>query len=458
MLQLSSYSLVSPLLPGRGELQNEGVMIPWKEHIQQHTLSVEQAAGLVNSEDTVVLSHACGEPRRLPGALVEQAGRLRGVKIVHMVVMGPALYSQKGMEDSFRHIALFAGGSTREAIREGRADYLPCFFSQIPSLFDNVLPIDVAMITVSPPDANGYCSLGVSVDYTRKAVQAARIVIAEVNPNMPRTHGESFVHASEIDYFVNVDDPLYELKSPQISEVELAIGWHVAELIEDEACLQLGIGGIPDAVLSNLGSFKDLGIHSEMISNGIKDLVEKGVVTCRKKTLHPGKIVVTFMMGTQSFYQWTDDNPMIEMHPVDYVNDPYVIARNDHLVSINSAIEVDLLGQVCADTMGSQQFSGVGGQVDFVRGARLSAGGKAIIALPSTAKNGEISRIAPFLKQGSAVTTSRNNVDYIVTEFGIAALRGATTRERAKALIKIAPPRFQEELSRSARDLYGFLV
>jgi 4-hydroxybutyrate CoA-transferase len=296
------------------------------------------------------------------------------------------------------------------------------------------------------------------VDYTRKAVQVAQIVIAEVNPNMPRTHGESFVHASEIDYFVNVNEPLYELKPPQISDVELAIGRHVAELIADEACLQLGIGGIPDAVLSNLGGFKDLGIHSEMISNGVKDLVEKGVVTCLKKTQHLGKIVVTFLMGTQPFFEWADDNPMIEMHPVDYVNDPYVIGRNDNMVSINSAIEVDLLGQVCADTMGFQQFSGVGGQVDFIRGARLSVGGKAIIALPSTAKNGEISRIVSFLKRGSAVTTSRNDVDYIVTEFGIAALRGATTRERAQALIKIASPLFQEELSRSARDQYGFLL
>jgi len=277
-----------------------------------------------------------------------------------------------------------------------------------------------------------------------------------VNPNMPRTHGESFVKVDEIDHFVFVDEPLYELIPPQISDVELAIGRHVAELIDDGACLQLGIGGIPDAVLRNLGGFKDLGIHSEMISNGVKDLVENGVVTCRKKTIHRGKIVVTFMMGTQAFYQWTDDNPMIEMRTVDYVNDPSVIARNDNLISINSAIEVDLLGQVCADTMGFHQFSGVGGQVDFVRGARLSVGGKAIIALPSTARNGEISRITACLKPGSAVTTSRNDVDYIVTDYGIAGLRGRTTRERAQALIKIAHPAFREEICRSARDQYGF--
>jgi len=431
-------------------------MTTWKEHIQQRTLTAQQAAGLVNSGDTVVFSHACGEPKKLPTALVEQADRLRGVKIVHMVAMGPALYCQRGLEQSFRHVALFAGGPTREAIREGRADYLPCFFSQIPGLFETVLPIDVAMITVSPPDANGFCSLGTSVDYTRKAVQTAKVVIAEVNPNMPRTHGESFIPVGDIDYFIFVDEPLYELLPPVVSEVERSIGCHVAGLIQDKDCLQLGIGGIPDAVLANLTGFKDLGIHSEMISNGVKDLVEKGVITCAKKTLHTGKIVVTFLMGTGSFFDWTNDNPMIEMHSVDYVNDPYVIGRNDHLVSINSAIEVDLLGQVCADTMGPQQFSGVGGQVDFVRGAKLSVGGKAIIALPSTAKNGEISRIAPYLKQGSAVTTSRNDVDYIVTEYGVAALRGRTIQARIKSLIEIAHPQFQEELSRAARELYGY--
>jgi len=431
-------------------------MTTWKEHIKQRTLTAQKAAGLVNSGDTVVFSHACGEPKKLPAALVDQADRLRGVKIVHMVALGPALYCQKELEQSFRHIALFTGGPTREAIREGRADYLPCFFSQIPGLFDTILPVDVAMITVSPPDVNGFCSLGTSVDYTRKAVQSAKLVIAEVNPNMPRTHGESFIPVGDIDYFVFVDEPLYELMPPVISEVERSIGYHIADLIQDEDCLQLGIGGIPDAVLTNLDGFKNLGIHSEMISNGVKDLVEKGVITCAKKSLHNGKIVVTFLMGTKSFFDWANDNPMIDMHPVDYVNDPYVIGRNDHLVSINSAIEVDLLGQVCADTMGSQQFSGVGGQVDFVRGARISVGGKAIIALPSTAKKGEISRIAPFLKQGSAVTTSRNDVDYIVTENGVAALRGSTIQARITSLIKIAHPRFQEELSRTAHEMYGY--
>jgi len=432
-------------------------MKTWKDHLNAHTISAEQAVLLVKSGDTVVFSHACGEPKLLPAELVKRSADIRGVKIIHMVPMGPAAYCQKGMEDSFRHIALFTGAPTRDAIGDGRADYLPCFFSQIPDLFGTRFNVNVAMVTVSTPDANGYCSLGVSVDYTRKAVDVAKIVIAEINPNMPRTHGQSFVHVSDLDWFVEVNEPLYELKSPVITDVECSIGRHVAELIEDDACLQLGIGGIPDAVLANLEGFKNLGIHSEMISNGVQSLVEKGVITCQKKTLHPGKIVVTFMMGNQAFYHWVDDNPMIEMHPVDYVNNPTVIAQNQNLISINAALEVDLLGQVCADTMGTRQFSGVGGQVDFVRGARLSPGGKAIIALPSTAKNGEISRIALFLKQGSAVTTSRNDVDYIVTEFGIAALRNQTVHDRIKALIKIAHPKFQDELERSAAQYYGYM-
>ena len=431
-------------------------MKTWKDYQKANSLSAENAVKLVHSSNTVVFSHACGEPKQLPGELVKRSAELKDVKIIHMVPMGPALYCQKGMESSFRHIALFSGSPTRKAIEEGRADYLPCFFSQIPALFGSQIDVDVAMITVSPPDDHGYCSLGVSVDYTRKAVEVAKTVIAEINPHMPRTHGESFLHVDDIDWFVDVNEPLYELKSAVISETECNIGRHVAELIEDNACLQLGIGGIPDAVLANLGNFKDLGIHSEMISNGVKDLVEKGVITCRKKNLHAGKIVVTFMMGNQSFYQWANDNPMIEMHPVDYVNNPFVIGQNHHLVSINSAIEVDLLGQVCADTIGPCQFSGVGGQVDFVRGARISPGGKAIIALPSTARDDELSRITLSLKQGSAVTTSRNDVDYIVTEYGIASLRGKTVHERMKALINIAHPKFQEELERSAYDLYGY--
>jgi 4-hydroxybutyrate CoA-transferase len=309
------------------------------------------------------------------------------------------------------------------------------------------------MVSVSPPDKNGFCSLGVSVDWTKRSAESSKILIAEVNKNMPRVHGDSFLHVSQFDHVVEVDLPIHELNKKKMTEVEERIGRNVAELIDDECCLQLGIGGIPDGVLANLTNFKDLGIHSEMIADGVMHLVEKGVVTGAKKTLHKGKIVVTFLMGTRAFYDWLDDNPMIEIHTVDYTNDPYLIAKNKKMISINSALEVDLLGQVCADTMGPRQFSGVGGQVDFVRGARMSEGGKAIIALPSTAK--ELSRIVPVFKQGAAVTTSRNDVDYVVTDYGIAALAGKTIHQRMKAIIEIAHPKFREELAKKAFEIYN---
>jgi len=417
----------------------------------------QEAVKKVKSGDRIVFSHACGEPRLLPKALMERVDELQNVEIVHMVPMGEALYCRPEYTKSFRHVALFAGGPTRDAIWEDRADYIPYFFSEIPFLFETVLPVDLAMVTVSPPDHNGFCSLGVSVDYTKKAVECAKTVIAEVNKTMPRTHGDSFIHISDIDYIVEVDVPIAELKSAELTDVEKNIGRHVAELIDDGSCLQLGIGGIPDAVLFYLTDFKDLGIHSEMISDGVKNLVDRGVITGRKKTLHKGKIVVNFLMGSRSFYDWVDDNPMIEMRTVDYTNNPYIIAQNKNMIAINSALEVDLLGQVCADTLGPKQFSGVGGQLDFVRGARMSEGGKAIIALPSSAKGG-ISRIVSTLKTGAAVTTSRNDVDYIVTDFGIAALKGKTVKERMKALINIANPVFQDELAKKAYEIYHIII
>jgi 4-hydroxybutyrate CoA-transferase len=298
--------------------------------------------------------------------------------------------------------------------------------------------------------------VGISVDWTKKGFETAKIRIAEVNPNMPRLHGDSFIHVSQIDHVVEVDLPLHELNQKKMTKMEEQIGRNVAQLIDDECCLQLGIGGIPDAVLANLAHLKNLGVHSEMVADGVMHLTEKGVITGAKKTLHKGKIVITFLMGSRNFYTWLDDNPMIEIHTVDYTNDPAVIARNKKMISINSALEVDLLGQICADTLGPQQFSGVGGQVDFVRGARMSEGGKAIIALPSTAK--ESSRIVPVLKTGAAVTTSRNDVDYVVTEFGIAALAGLTVRERMKTLIRIAHPKFQEELAKKALEIYNVKI
>ncbi|HOF56834.1 MAG TPA: acetyl-CoA hydrolase/transferase C-terminal domain-containing protein [Syntrophorhabdaceae bacterium] len=419
--------------------------------------SAEEAVQKVKSGDRIVFSHACGEPRVLPATLMKRVDELTGVQIVHMVPMGEALYCRPEYAGSFRHVALFSGAPTREAIWENRADYVPYVFSEIPFLFDSVLPVDVAMVTVSPPDKNGFCSLGVSVDYTKKAVESAKIVIAEINKAMPRTHGDSFVHVSEIDCFVEVDIPIAELKATELTDVEINIGKYVTELIEDGSCLQLGIGGIPDAVLKNLGSLKDLGVHSEMISDGVKHLVEKGIVNGRKKNFHKDKIVITFLMGSREFYDWVDDNPIIEMRTVDYTNNPYIIAQNKNMVAINSALEVDLLGQVCADTIGPKQFSGVGGQLDFVRGARMSEGGKAVIALPSTAKGG-ISRIVPTLKEGAAVTTSRNDVDYVVTDYGIASLKGKTVRDRMKALINIAHPNVREELQKKAYEVYRVLI
>ncbi|NPV26230.1 MAG: acetyl-CoA hydrolase/transferase family protein [Firmicutes bacterium] len=424
----------------------------WQEYYQQRLVTAAEAVKVVQSGDRIVLGHACGEPQLLPTALVERAIELQDVEIVHMVAMGQALYCAPGMERHFRHNSLFVGGSTRAAINEGRGDYTPCFFSEVPRLFrEKVLPVDVAMIQVSPPDKFGFCSLGVSVDYTKPLVDCAATVLAEVNPNMPRTLGDSFVHVTEIDYFVPSEQPLIELPRPNIGPVEEAIGRHIAGLVEDGSTLQLGIGGIPDAVLMFLKDKHDLGIHSEMFSDGVVELIEAGVVNCRKKTLHPGKAVVTFLMGTRKLYDFVHQNPMVAMYPVDYVNDPFVISQNDKMVAINSALQVDLMGQVCADTIGPRQYSGVGGQIDFVRGAARSKGGKSIIALPSTAAGGKVSRIVTQLDAGAAVTTSRNDVHYVVTEYGVADLRGKTLRERAEALISIAHPDFREELRKGMR-------
>ena len=429
-------------------------MKTWRDLYKERLATAEEAVKVVKSGDWIVMSHACGEPRLLPAELVKRADELRDVRIVHMFPMGEGLYCRPEYARSFRHVGFFAGGPTREAIWDNRADYIPCLFSHVPSLFGKILPVDIAMITVSPPDSSGFCSLGVSVDYTKRGVECAKVVIAEVNPTMPRTHGDSFIHVSDIEYLVEVDTAIYELQKGSLTDVERRIGKYIAEYIEDGCCLQLGIGGIPDAVLANLTGFRDLGIHSEMISDGVKDLVERGVITGKKKTLHKDKIVVNFLMGTKEFYKWVDDNPMIEMQPVNYTNDPYVIAQNKNMVSINSALEVDLLGQVCAETIGPRQFSGVGGQVDFVRGATLSEGGRGFIALPSTTGSGEISRIVPALKEGSAVTTSRNTVDSVVTDYGVAHLRGKTVRERMQALINVAHPKFREELEKKVLELY----
>lgn len=421
-------------------------MDSWRKLHKDKLVSASEALKVVKSGDRVVTGHACGEPPTLIEALVDRAPELTNVEIVHMVAMGPAKYAQPGMEKSFRHNALFVGGSTRKAVEECRADYTPCFFSEIPRLFKSgLLPVDVALIQVAPPDDAGYCSMGVSADYTLPAAECAKTVIAQINGNMPRTGGAK-ISLDKLSFIVEKDEPLIELKPPQIGDLERRIGENVAKLIPDGATLQLGIGAIPDAVLLFLKDKKDLGIHSEMFSDGVVVLAEAGVITNRKKNINPGKFIATFLMGTKKLYDFINNNPAVELHPVDYTNDPCVIGSHDNMISINSALQVDLMGQVNAEMIGPKQFSGIGGQVDYVRGTSRSQGGKSIIALPSTAAGGTVSRICPFLDPGAAVSTSRNDVHYVVTEWGVAELRGKSLRERAKALVAIAHPNFQAML------------
>lgn len=426
----------------------------WKVMYKERLTSAEEAVRVIKSGDRVVLGHACGEPKSTVDAMVARAEELENVEIVHMVSMGEAKYCRPGMEKHFRHNSLFAGATTQRAINEGRADFTPRFFHQIPSLFiEKVLPVDVALIQVSPPDNHGWCSYGISVDYTKPAAESAKIVIAEVNPQMPRTLGDCFVHVSDMDYIVECEHPLIELSEPVITPIEGKIGENVASLIEDGATLQLGIGAIPDAVLSFLGDKKDLGMHTEMFSTGAVKLVEKGVMTCARKTLHRGKMVANFFMGTRDLYDFVDNNPFVEMHPVFYTNDPHIIAKNDKMVAINSFLQVDFAGNVNSETVGWKQYSAVGGQVDFVRGAVMSKEGKAILTNSATTGKGKISRIVPYLDRGASVTTSRNDVQYIVTEFGTANLRGESVRERTKALINIAHPDFRDWLWGEAKEM-----
>ena len=424
----------------------------WKDIYQNKIVSAQQAVQNIKSSNRVVTGHACGEPQVLIEALVARAPELTNVEIVHMVAMGPAKFAQPGMENSFRHNALFVGGTTRKAVEEKRADFTPCFFSEIPRLFKNkILPVDIMLLQVTPPDEQGFCSYGVSVDYTQTATECARIVIAQMNNCLPRTGGAK-IHLDAIDFIVEYNEPLIELKPPKIGEIEKAIGKNVAALIQDGATLQLGIGAIPDAVLLFLTEKKDLGIHSEMFSDGVVVLAEAGVITNRKKTINVGKFMATFLMGTKKLYDFVNNNPDVEMHSVDYINDPFIIGQHDNMISINSALQVDLMGEVNAEMIGSRQFSGIGGQVDFVRGASRSLNGKSIIALPSTASLGKISRITCELDRGAAVTTSRNDVHYVVTEYGIADLRGKSLRERARALIAISHPNFRERITADAKE------
>jgi len=427
----------------------------WMDDYKKKVVTADEAVRHIKSGDRVVFGHAAGEPKVLVEALVRNASLYKNVEIVHMVALGKGEYCNPEYVENFTHNALFAGASTRKAIAEGRAIFTPCHFSRIPSLFkDKVLPVDVALIMVSTPDEHGYCSYGVSVDYTKPAAECATIVIAEVTPNMPRTYGDSFIHVSEIDYIVESDSTPALLNPPTLTETDEKIGEYIAELINDGDCLQLGIGAVPDAILNFLTDKKNLGIHSEMFSDGVVTLVEKGVINCSKKNFHPGKMVVTFLMGSERLYKFANNNPMIEMYPVDYVNNPSVIAQNDNMVSVNSALQVDFTGQVVSDTIGYKQYSGTGGQLDFVRGASWSKNGRSILAFSSTAAGGKLSRIVAHIDEGASVTTPRADTHFIVTEYGVADLRGKSVVERGKSLIKIAHPDFREELSRQFFEIY----
>jgi 4-hydroxybutyrate CoA-transferase len=427
-----------------------------KEMYRQHVCSAEEAARAVQSGDRVFLTGNCSVPQMVVDALIQRATRLTDVELVQVLTVGGCACANLEMEGHIRINSLFIANHVRPAVNEGRADFTPVFLSEIPALFRGPMPIDVALIHVSTPDEHGYCSYGVEVGVTKAAAESARTIIAQVNPQMPRTLGDSFIHVSQLDHIIEVDQPLPEFAPREPTPVQETIGQRVAELIEDGSTLQMGIGGIPNAVLGYLSDRRDLGVHTELFSDGVIDLVENGVITNALKTLHPGKIVAGFVLGTKRLYDFVDDNPMIELHPTDYVNDPFRIAQNDRMVAINSALEVDLTGQVCADSIGHQFYSGVGGQVDFVRGAARAKGGKPIIALPSTAKNDTLSRIVWQLKPGAGVVTTRNDVHYVVTEYGVAYLYGKTIRERARALIAIAHPDFREELEAKAYELRYF--
>lgn len=422
----------------------------WRKQYEAKKLTAAEAALKVPSHSRVVLGHAAASPVDVVQAMTAQKEHFQGVEIVHMLSLGKGEYLQEGMEAHFRHNALFVGGNSRKAVGRNQADYTPVFFNEVPKLFkEGILPVDVAIIQVSTPDKHGYCSFGLSSDYTKPAAECAKLVIAEVNDQMPRVHGDNFIHISEIDYLVETSNPLHEIPQPVIGDVEKAIGENCAKLVEDGSTLQLGIGAIPDAVLLFLKEKKDLGIHTEMFSDGVLELVKSGVINNSKKSLHKGKMVSTFLMGSKALYEFVDNNPTVALYPVDYVNHPAVIMQNDNLVSINSCIQVDLMGQVVSESIGLAQFSGVGGQVDYVRGASMAKNGKSIIAMPSTASGGKVSRIVPLITEGSAVTTSRNDVHYVVTEYGIANLKGKTLRQRAEALVAIAHPDFREELSQA---------
>jgi acetyl-CoA hydrolase len=427
----------------------------------QKLTTSDEAVKQIKSGDNVIVQPGCAVPSELVRAMVRRKDELQDVTLYHILIVGDLPYLQPGMEKHFKHKAFFIGGNSRKAVNEGRSEFIPIFLYEVPLLFKlGRIKTDVALLNVSPPDEHGFCSYGVDVGTIKTPAEKSKLIIAQVNKHQPRTLGDSFIHINKIDYIVEYDEELKELPQvdpdtlPEVLAIFDKIGQNVADLIEDGSTLQMGIGAIPDSVMKYLHSKKDLGIHTEMFSDGMIELVESGVINGEKKSLHPGKIIAGFVLGTRRAYDFINNNPIFEFHPQEYVNDPFVISKNNKMVAINSALEIDLTGQVCSDSIGTKFYSGIGGQVDFIRGASKSEGGKPIIALPSTIKDGTISRIVPVLKSGAGVVTSRGDVDYVVTEYGAVNLWGKTIQERAKALISISHPKFRDELTKYAKERF----
>jgi len=425
----------------------------WVEDYKKKLISAEDAVSEIKSGDRVYISGNAATPFMLTRALAKRKNEIEDVELVHVLLLGDDPLSKPEMEGHFRHNSLFVGPADRQAINEGRADYIPIFLHQIPNLFYSAqMPLDIAILHLSPPDEHGFMSYGVEVLASKAAAETAKMVIAQVNEKMPRILGDSFIHVSRVDKIVEMSEDLPQLEKKPFSEVEKKIGEHIAGLIDDGSTLQLGIGGIPDAVLAALKERKDLGVHTEMVSDGVMEAIENGIITGAKKSFHPNKVILTFILGSKKLYEFAHNNPIFEAHPTDYTNHPFNVSRNDNMIAINSAIEVDLTGQVCSDSIGVYIYSGFGGQVDFIRGAAHSKGGKPIIALPSSAKGGEMSRIVPCLKKGAGVVTTRADVKYLVTEYGVANLHGKNLHERTKALIDIAHPDFRQDLIKEAKQ------
>ncbi len=427
----------------------------WRKAYEERRMDARSALLKIRSGNRIFLSPGCGEPQHLLDQLVQLGGSesmLNDVEIVHMLTVGSAPHANKAYDRNFRHNSLFVGPGVRTAVSEGIADYTPIFLSEIPSMFrSGRMPLDVALIQVTPPDNYGFCSLGVSVEAVKAAADAANLVVAQVNPQMPRTLGNSFIHIEELDAIVEYEEPLLEVAAAEPDEIAMTIARHITRLIENGSTLQVGIGNIPNAVLFGLRDKKDLGIHTELFSDSVIDLIEAGIINNSKKTFHPGKVLATFCIGTRRLYDYVDNNSMFEFHPVDYNSSPINVAKNEKMVAINTALQVDITGQVCADSLGYRIYSGIGGQADFIRGAALAPNGKPIIALPSTAENGTISRIVPHLTEGAGVVTTRGDVHYVVTEYGVAYLHGKSLRERTIALTQIAHPKFREGLLKAAK-------